>query len=108
MISTKAIPTVGTVVFQDNKVLLVRNNAGSQHVEGTYGLPAGRVDPGETNEIAAARELREETGLIAKEMTELPAHYQAELLQKTGEKVLMSWVVFLCQKYSGTLRSGND
>ncbi len=104
----EAIPTVGVVVFRNEEVLLVRNNAGSQHIDGVHGLPAGRVDSGETNEIAARRELREETGLEAKEVTELPQHYLAELTRKTGEKVLMSWIVFLCREYSGELRPKND
>ena len=43
-----------------------------------YGLPAGLIDPGETVEQCAARELREETGLRLTEIREiLPSAYCA-------------------------------
>ena len=47
------------VVIRDGKLLLVRGE------EPTFMLPGGGVDPGETVKAAAARELLEETGLIA-------------------------------------------
>lgn len=39
----------------------------------TLELPAGKIDPGESLEVCARRELREETGLIAEEMTKIGA-----------------------------------
>lgn len=43
-----------------------------------YGLPAGLIDPGETPEQAAVRELKEETGLTMTEIRDvMPASYCA-------------------------------
>lgn len=67
------------VLFRDREVLLVRHLPSSGHPEGAYGLPAGRVESGETSLDAAVRELREETGLVARpdDLVRLPTAYEA-------------------------------
>ena len=51
----------GALVIHDHRVLLVRNIRGV--TKGRYLLPAGRVNPDELPDQAAARETFEETGL---------------------------------------------
>jgi ADP-ribose pyrophosphatase YjhB (NUDIX family) len=51
----------GAIVVHDNRVLLVRNIHGV--TKGRYLLPAGRVNPDELPDQAAARETFEETSL---------------------------------------------
>jgi len=51
----------GALVIHDHRVLLVRNIGGV--TKGRYLLPAGRVNPDELPDQAAARETFEETGL---------------------------------------------
>jgi 8-oxo-dGTP pyrophosphatase MutT (NUDIX family) len=50
----------GVLVRRGEDVLLQRRGD-----DGTWGLPGGRLEPGETLEQAARRELLEETGLVA-------------------------------------------
>ena len=51
---------VAARVVQDGKILLVQEASGTY--QGKWGLPKGHVDPGESPEAAALRELHEETG----------------------------------------------
>ncbi|WP_370970785.1 NUDIX hydrolase [Amycolatopsis sp. cg9] len=61
-LTSTTIRCVGGIAFDDHGRLLLirrRNDPGS----GQWSLPGGRVEPGETDETAVIRELREETGL---------------------------------------------
>jgi ADP-ribose pyrophosphatase YjhB (NUDIX family) len=54
---------VGAVIrAADGRLLLVRR--GNEPDRGTWSLPGGRVEPGESAEDAVVRETLEETGLI--------------------------------------------
>jgi 8-oxo-dGTP diphosphatase len=62
-------PAVSVALLHGDKLLLVlRARAPSQ---GFYAFPGGHVEPGETLEFAARRELFEETGLEAKSISPL-------------------------------------
>lgn len=55
--------TVDAIVFNEGKVLLVKR--GIEPYKGMWALPGGYVEWDETTEESTARELREETGLVA-------------------------------------------
>jgi len=52
----------GAIVVRDGRVLFARR--GHEPAMGTWSIPGGRVEAGETTAGAAVRELHEETGLI--------------------------------------------
>lgn len=47
----------------ENRILLIKR--GNEPSKGLYAFPGGRIEPGETPESAARREVLEETGILA-------------------------------------------
>ncbi|HEX9888808.1 MAG TPA: NUDIX domain-containing protein [Nitriliruptorales bacterium] len=56
------VPAAGAVILDEAGRLLVVRRA-HPPAQDRWSLPAGRLRPGETTEVAAVREVREETGL---------------------------------------------
>jgi len=53
---------VGAVIIRDGQVLLVKR--GREPAKGLWAIPGGAVEPGETLQAAAEREILEETGVV--------------------------------------------
>ncbi|NDU76086.1 NUDIX domain-containing protein [Actinomadura sp. DSM 109109] len=91
----------GIVRDAEGRLLLVRR--GHPPGEGLWSVPGGRVEPGEDDPAAVARELREETGLDVR----------PGALAGTVERPGPGGVVYEIHDYTatvtgGTLRAGDD
>jgi 8-oxo-dGTP diphosphatase len=57
------VPCVGAIITDAaGRLLLIKR--GHEPGKGLWSIPGGRVEPGETDEQAVIREVREETGLV--------------------------------------------
>jgi 8-oxo-dGTP diphosphatase len=97
---------VGAVVWDGSRVLLERR--GKPPAQGTWSLPGGLIELGETAEEAVRREVAEECGI---EVTVGPLLGLFEPIDRDQEgRVRFHFVVldFLARYRSGELRAGDD
>jgi mutator protein MutT len=96
----ETIPTVGVVLIRENRVLLVRKK---NHPRQVLQLPGGQIEPGETLEEAAIRELYETTGLRGDvgQLVALPNEWHAVIEKSYGTKKF-SFKCVLCRGYQGS------
>ena len=62
---------VGVVCLKADEVLLIQR--GTAPRKGEWSIPGGRIEPGETEAVAALRELSEETAVSANLLTKITA-----------------------------------
>ncbi|MCX6680106.1 MAG: NUDIX hydrolase [Methanothrix sp.] len=99
-IVTPLLAVDAVILFQDGIVLIKRDNP---PFAGSYALPGGFVEVGETVEAAASREAREETGLVI-ELQGLVGIYSNPARDPRGHVVSAAFLA----RGSGVLLAGSD
>lgn len=93
------------VVDEQNRLLLQRRSD-----DGLWGIPGGGVEPGESVEEAAQREVREETGLAVESLTLFGVFSGPELCHTypNGDQAAIVSVVYLARGVAGALATSAD
>ncbi len=79
---------VGVIVRKGADILLIKRQG--SHGEGTWSVPGGHIDFGETVEQCAAREVMEETGIVIREPRFLG--YTNDVFTLEGKHYVTMWV----------------
>jgi 8-oxo-dGTP pyrophosphatase MutT (NUDIX family) len=94
------MPGVAAVVRDEQGRVLLHQ----RHDDGSWSLPAGAIDPGETSSAAVAREVYEETGLVVRPERVLGV-FRVPHEYPNGDRVEYVVVVFRCAIVGGTLEA---
>ena len=97
---TDALPNAASVaIVREGKVLLIKRAfAPYQHL---WTLPGGRIEPGETIEQCAIREIREEVSLTIR-------NPRPVMVQALGKDQAFLLAVFATRDFSGQLRVSDE
>jgi ADP-ribose pyrophosphatase YjhB (NUDIX family) len=97
---------VGAIIVEDDRVVLVKR--GRAPLQGTWSIPGGVLEVGETLRKAAIREAYEETGLTI-EPGELLGVFERVVPDEQGRmKYHYVLIDFLCWPKAGQLAAGDD
>jgi 8-oxo-dGTP diphosphatase len=91
-------PVVAVALIDgEGKVLVQRRPAGKM-MAGLWEFPGGKVEPGETPEVALIREIAEELGIAISPAELTPAAFASEPL--AGRHLLL--LLYICRVWEGT------
>ncbi|WP_405060414.1 NUDIX hydrolase [Kribbella sp. NBC_01505] len=97
---------VGVLVWDDQGRVLLQQRSDDH----TWCIPGGGVEPGEHLEDAARRELQEETGLQAADLTLLSARSGPDcfITYPNGDQVQVISLTYRAESWTGTLDPANE
>ena len=107
----ESILTFHILLFQGDRVLLVKHGEGAGHLTGVWGIPGGRPIDNETPKETAVREFSEETGLKVEneDLQDFPDNqYTADVQRKDGVSRRYTMKIFLCDTSTGELKSSTE
>jgi len=96
-------PSVGGILVEENKVLLVKRK--NPPCKGFWSIPGGRQKLGETASEAIVREMLEETGLVVEPIGVFGV---IELIPNSPGEEHYVIIEFILRRVSGLLRAGSD
>ncbi|MBY0581924.1 MAG: (deoxy)nucleoside triphosphate pyrophosphohydrolase [Sphingomonas sp.] len=90
-------PVVAAALVDADGRVLVQQRPEGKAMSGLWEFPGGKIEPGETPELALVRELSEELGISVTSACLAPATFASEAL---GSRHLVL-LLYVCRKWSG-------
>lgn len=99
------LPGSVVILLNDKEELLLQ-----QRPNGTWGLPGGLMDLGESFEEVARREVFEETGLVVKKLNLLNVYSGSQYYLKVpnGDELYAATAVYYSSDYEGHMQIDHD
>jgi 8-oxo-dGTP diphosphatase len=94
---TSLVVAAAALVDRDGR-LLVQQRPEGLAMAGLWEFPGGKLEPGETPEMALIRELDEELGIAVDQACLAPACFASDML---GDRHLLL-LLYVCRKWRGT------
>jgi ADP-ribose pyrophosphatase YjhB (NUDIX family) len=91
------------VVLQEGRMLLVR-----ERTDGRWTLPGGWADPGDTPSAAVEREIREESGYLARAVKLLAVYDRARQGHQPPHPFAIYKLFFLCELTGGQAQESDE
>ncbi len=105
MSSKYPIPSVGALIIEEDKLLMIRR--GNPPFEGYWSIPGGKIKWGEKLEEALKREVQEELS-VEVEVGELAGIVES-IVEKEGDVVYHYILIdYFCRIISGTPKASSD
>lgn len=97
----------GSVIIENEKGEVLLGKRTDNHL---WGYSGGSIEPGETVEECARRELFEEMGLMADELEFFMVNSgpEAHYIYPNGDEVDNVEIIYLCRKFHGEIRAQEE
>jgi mutator protein MutT len=99
------VVAAGAIIYKDNRILLQKRAD-----NGKWAIHGGCLEPGETIEEAAMRELKEEIGItpINLKFYKIFSGEAMHAIYPNGDEIYCVDVIFICDEYEGEPKQDND
>ena len=97
---------VGALIFRSSRILMAQR--GKQPLKGSWSLPGGAVETGESLDAAVRREVREETGLEVRPVKVFQIFERITRDSRGAAEYHYVLIDYLCSVTGGALRAGDD
>lgn len=101
----KIIPAIFAVLIDEKDRVLLQRRYCTGYMDSYYDFPSGHLEEGETLQAGAARELREETGIIINANKLVLLHINQNYIE--AQKPYINFM-FLCREWQGIPRIGES